>query len=78
MANIFLSPGGDAAVEAHNKLLQFVTAPRARATQTLPTMSTGFALFDKILAIVAFVWIFYWILSLTLRPREKRINRKKG
>jgi hypothetical protein len=35
-------------------------------------------LLDKLLAAAVFVWLLYWILSLTLRPREKKIDQKKG
>ena len=35
-------------------------------------MSTGNPLLDNLLVAAVFVWIFYWILALTLKPREKR------
>jgi len=35
-------------------------------------------LLDKLLVAAVFIWLAYWILSLTIRPREKRIDRKKG
>ena len=38
----------------------------------MPAMSTGNPLLDKLLVGAVFVWIFYWILALTLKPREKR------
>jgi len=41
-------------------------------------MSTGMPLLDKLLVAAVFIWLAYWVLSLTLRPREKRIDRKKG
>jgi hypothetical protein len=41
-------------------------------------MSTGNPLLDKMLVAAVFVWILYWILSLTVRPRQKRIDRKKA
>lgn len=32
-------------------------------------------LLDKLLAAAVFVWLLYWIFSLTVRPRAKRIDR---
>jgi len=60
------------------KSLQFVTAPTAPWTQTRRTMVTGMPLLDKLLAAAVFIWLVYWIVSLTVRPRAKRIDRKKG
>ena len=40
-------------------------------------MSTGNPLLDNLLVAAVFVWIFYWILSLTLKPRKKRIDPER-
>ena len=54
------------------KSLQLVTAPQASSPDTRLIMSTGNPLLDNLLVGAVFVWIFYWILALTLKPREKR------
>lgn len=40
-------------------------------------MSTGNPLLDNLLVAAVFIWLFYWIFSLTVRPREKRIDPER-
>ena len=32
---------------------------------------------DNLLVAAVFIWLFYWIFSLTVRPREKRIDPER-
>ena len=41
-------------------------------------MTTGFPMLDAGLVAAVFVWLFYWMYSLTSRSRAKRVEQRRA
>jgi hypothetical protein len=63
-------------------LFQLLTSRRAASEDTLATrrttMTTGFPMLDVGLVATVFIWLFYWMYSLSSRSHAERIEQRRN